>query len=180
METADTKPQGIVLCTDGLAAVRERREIWKKQMPDPQCYPAGWERMRGRIAELDWLEKWFEEKAANPKLTRWRGRNQKLKGPLPMKNEKQTESQTASQGAAHGSRLVLQRRYLPASHMPKTWTEWHDHPEPQQIAWGPGSYVTLEENMKTACEGFYARGQGCEFRMVRRMNETLWEYSANK
>jgi hypothetical protein len=119
-------------------------------------------------------------KTPNPKLTRWRGRNQKLKGPLPMKNEKQTESQTASQGAAHGSRLVLQRRYLPASHMPKTWTEWHDHPEPQQIAWGPGSYVTLEENMKTACEGFYARGQGCEFRMVRRMNETLWEYSANK
>ncbi len=121
----------------------------------------------------------FKEGAHIPKLTRWRGRNQKLKGPLPMKNEKQTESQTASQGAAHGSRLVLQRRYLPASHMPKTWTEWHDHPEPQQIAWGPGSYVTLEENMKTACEGFYARGQGCEFRMVRRMNETLWEYSAN-
>jgi len=76
-------------------------------------------------------------------------------------------------------RLVLQRRYRPSYGIPKTWTEWHDHPEPHQIAWGPGQYATLEENMKAACEGYYALGQGCEFRMVRRTDETLWEYSAN-
>ena len=33
--------------------------------------------------------------------------------------------------------------------------------------------------MKAACEGYYALGQGCEFRMVRRTDETVWEYSAN-
>jgi hypothetical protein len=78
------------------------------------------------------------------------------------------------------SRLVLQRRYLPSYGTPKPWTEWHDHPEPHQIAWGPGQYATLEENMKAACEGYCALGQGCEFRMVRRTDETLWEYSANE
>jgi len=33
--------------------------------------------------------------------------------------------------------------------------------------------------MKAVCEGYYALGQGCEFRMVIRTDETLWEYSAN-
>jgi hypothetical protein len=77
------------------------------------------------------------------------------------------------------SRLVLQRRYRPSYGIPKPWTEWHDHPEPHQIAWGAGQYATREENMKAACEGYYALGQGCEFRMVRRTDETIWEYSAN-
>lgn len=76
-------------------------------------------------------------------------------------------------GSLHSacSRLVLQRRYPPAA--------WHDHPTPHLIAWGPGKYATLEENIKAACEGYYALGQGCEFRMVRRTDETIWEYSAN-
>ena len=77
------------------------------------------------------------------------------------------------------SRFVLQRRYRPSYGIPQPWTEWHDHPEPHKIAGGTGQYATLEENMKAACEGYYALGQGCEFRMVRRTNETLWEYSAN-
>jgi hypothetical protein len=85
-----------------------------------------------------------------------------------------------SRAAPPCSRLVLQCRYIQSHGIPKPWTEWHDHPEPHQIAWGPGQYATLEENMKAACEGYYAIGQGCEFRMVRRTDETLWEYSANK
>lgn len=85
---------------------------------------------------------------------------------------------TGSRDAAC-SRLVLQRRYCQSYGIPRTWTEWHDHPDPHQIAWGPGQYTTLEENMKAACAGYYALGQGCEFRMVRRTDETIWEYSAN-
>ena len=102
-------------------------------------------------------------------------------------SQNQTESKPtdAEQESGKGldgtpcSRLVLQRRYRPSYGIPKPWTEWRDHPEPYQIAWGPGQYATLEENMKAACEGYYALGQGCEFRMVRRTDETLWEYSAN-
>lgn len=90
-----------------------------------------------------------------------------------------TTPQPSSLGAASCSRLVLQRRYRPSYGIPKPWTEWHDHPDPHQIAWGPGQYATLEENIKAACEGYYAIGQGCEFRMVSRTDETLWEYSAN-
>ena len=102
-------------------------------------------------------------------------------------NQNKTESKAthAEQESGKGldetpcSRLVLQRRYRPSYGIPKPWTVWHDHPDPHQIAWGPGQYATLEENMKAACEGYYALGRGCEFRMVRRTDETLWEYSAN-
>ena len=98
-----------------------------------------------------------------------------------MKSKPSTPEQPIGEGldGTPCSRLVLQRRYRPSYGIPKTWTEWHDHPEPHQIAWGPGQYATLEENMKAACEGYYALGQGCEFRMVSRTDETLWEYSAN-
>ena len=88
-------------------------------------------------------------------------------------------NQKPESSGPHCSRLVLQRRYRPGDGIPIQWTEWHDHPEPHQIAWGPGKYPTLEENMKSVCEGYYSLGQGCEFRMVRRTDETLWEYSSN-
>lgn len=76
------------------------------------------------------------------------------------------------------SRLVLQRRYV-SKEMPQSFRQWHDHPEPHQIAWGPGLCETLEENMRRACRDFYEIGKGCEFRMVRRTDEPVWEYSAN-
>jgi hypothetical protein len=75
--------------------------------------------------------------------------------------------------------LILQRRYLPADHIPQPWTVWHDHPEPHQIAWGPGRFATLEENIKDACHAYYLLSDKVEYRMVRRHNETVWEYSAN-
>ena len=90
-----------------------------------------------------------------------------------------TQSNLSASDGATCSRLVLQRRYRPGYGIPKPWAEWHDHPEPHQIAWGAGQYATPEENMKAACESYYALGQGCEFRMVRRTDKTLWEYSAN-
>lgn len=78
------------------------------------------------------------------------------------------------------SRYVLQRRYLPDYGIPKSWTEWHDHPEPHLMAWSAGQHTTLEDNMKHSCERYYSIGQGCEFRMVRRTDEVLWEFSAKE
>ena len=78
------------------------------------------------------------------------------------------------------SRHVLQRRFLPGYGMRDAWAEWHDHPEPHLIASGPGQYATLEENIKAACEGFYEIGKACEYRMVLRTDETIWEYSAER
>lgn len=75
-------------------------------------------------------------------------------------------------------RLVLQRRYLPAEHIPQEWAEWHDHPEPQQIAWGKGKFDTLEENIKDACHAYYLLSDKVEYRMVRRRDVAMWEYSA--
>jgi hypothetical protein len=80
--------------------------------------------------------------------------------------------------AAHCSRMVLQRRYL-STDMPAPWREWHDHPEPHQLAWSKGQFETLEENMRNACENYYEMSPKVEFRMVRRTDETVWEYSAN-
>jgi len=99
--------------------------------------------------------------------------------------ETNTNTPEAKQPASAGchpttcSRLVLQRRYLPSYGIPKPWTEWHDHPEPHQIAWGQGQCVSLEENMRRACRDYYELGKGIEYRMVRRTDETVWEYSAN-
>jgi len=81
--------------------------------------------------------------------------------------------------SASCSRMVLQRRYL-STDMPAPWREWHDHPEPHQIAWSKGQFETLEENMKNACANYYDMSPKVEFRMVRRTDETVWEYSANK
>jgi len=89
----------------------------------------------------------------------------------------QTESESALRDAAC-SRLVLQRRYLPSYGIPKPWTEWHDHPEPHQIAWGPGQCASLEENIRRACRDYYELGKGIEYRMLRRTDETVWEYSS--
>ncbi len=77
------------------------------------------------------------------------------------------------------SYVVLQRRFRPDCGIPETLTKWHDHPERYLIAWDRGQYSTLEENLKHACEKYYSIGQGCEYRMVRRTEETLWEYSAD-
>lgn len=82
-------------------------------------------------------------------------------------------------GDAPGSRLVWQRRFIPNVGIPKLWSEWHDHPEPNQIAWEPGEHATLSEKIKAACKDRYEREPRCEYRMVRRTDETLWEYSAH-
>jgi hypothetical protein len=83
-----------------------------------------------------------------------------------------------SLASAPCSRMVLQRRYL-STDMPAPWREWHDHPEPHQIAWSKGQFETLDENMKNACANYYEMSPMMEFRMVSRTDETVWEYSAN-
>jgi len=76
------------------------------------------------------------------------------------------------------ARMVLQRRLL-SPDTPAQWRTWHDHPEPQVIAWGKGYFDTLEENMRSACATYYKLSPAVEYRMVRRTDETVWEYSAH-
>ena len=99
-------------------------------------------------------------------------------GAADMQKEMANNEQASGSRAAPCSRLVLQQRYVSAD-MPPAFQEWHDHPEPGRIAWGKGSFSTLEENIRHACANYYQMSEKVEFRMVRRTDEVEWEYSAN-
>lgn len=59
-----------VQCSALLAAIRAKKEMWRKDMPDPQCYPTLYERSVARIEELRWMEHWvLETVAANAALS---------------------------------------------------------------------------------------------------------------
>lgn len=72
-------------------------------------------------------------------------------------------------------KLVLQRKYL-SKDMPEKYREWHDHPEPEKIAWGKGRFETIEENMRDACYIYHLMSNKVEFRMVERTDKTIWSY----